>query len=759
MFSPIAGNILIIILESWRQFLNFVTILRLLVGCLNILKLMFMSRLLLLLLLGGFMAALQAQESRSGIRVTDMLQIKRAGGVEFSPDGSHVLYTVQSTVLHEKNPMDHDYRSQLWMVDASGATAPRPLTSGKTGFSQASFSPDGTAIVFVRSVDGKSQLFLLPLAGGEPIQLTDHPYGASNPKWRPDGKQLLFSASLSLAEVLADSLVNPGMALPDWNFEKPGFTDNSFLIKSDAKPDPDGSLAEIRAYLAKNEIDNKAKVFNKLNFQTETSTSSALRFSHLYVMDAVPGATPRALTRGFRSHGSPEFVGINRVLYTVGGPEGVHPDRAQGASIRLLHLDTGADTEFRSNPGYNVSLSAVSPSGRFVAYQESEIGTPRVPKLYVLPIDDVQALPVYIEFDRNKSNVQWNEDESALYFVSPSNGGSVLCRAQLANGRVERLSSEDEGISSYDLHGRQLVFAKNDVLHPSDLYVAEGDMVGNARRLTDLNGDWLALRELSIPEKYSFTNELGLEVEYWVMKPIGFEAGKTYPLLLQIHGGPSAMWGPGEASMWHEFQYFCAQGYGVVYSNPRGSGGYGEAFLRANMDDWGAGPAGDVLGALDRTIAQGWADTSKLVISGGSYAGYLVSWIIAHDQRFAAACSQRGVYDLRTFFGEGNAWRLVPSYFGGYPWDPAVYKTLERESPINYVDRIKTPYIIFHGEQDLRTGVIQSEMLYKSLKVLERPVEYVRHPGAGHEITRSGDNRQRIDQMLRTYEFFERWVR
>jgi dipeptidyl aminopeptidase/acylaminoacyl peptidase len=136
-----------------------------------------------------------------------------------------------------------------------------------------------------------------------------------------------------------------------------------------------------------------------------------------------------------------------------------------------------------------------------------------------------------------------------------------------------------------------------------------------------------------------------------------------------------------------------------------------------------------------------------------------VTWTIAHDHRFLAACAQRGVYDLFSFFGEGNAWHLVPIYFGGYPWEPAVKKVLERESPINYVQDITTPLIIFHGENDRRTGFVQSEMMFRSLKVLNRPVEYVRHPGATHEITRSGDNRQRMDQMVRTYEFFERWVR
>ena len=301
-----------------------------------------------------------------------------------------------------------------------------------------------------------------------------------------------------------------------------------------------------------------------------------------------------------------------------------------------------------------------------------------------------------------------------------------------------------------------MVYVKTRVSNPFEVYSADTDGK-NEKRLTAFNHEWVSRKAISIPVKDSFVNEKGLTIEYWVMKPANFQEGKKYPLLLQIHGGPAAMWGPGESSMWHEFQYWTSKGYGVVYSNPRGSGGYGYDFLRANMKDWGKGPMADVLTALDKTVAQGWGDTSQLFVTGGSYAGYRVAYILGHDKRFRAACSQRGVYDLRTFFGEGNAWRLIPNYFGGYPWEEEVLELLERESPINYVKNITTPYIIFHGENDLRTGVIQSEQLYKSLKVLGRPVEYVRHPGATHEITRSGNNRQRMDQMLRTWEFFERF--
>jgi dipeptidyl aminopeptidase/acylaminoacyl peptidase len=294
------------------------------------------------------------------------------------------------------------------------------------------------------------------------------------------------------------------------------------------------------------------------------------------------------------------------------------------------------------------------------------------------------------------------------------------------------------------------------------------------------------------------------------------------------------MWGPGEASMWHEFQLLAARGMGVVLSNPRGSGGYGRAFQRANRMRWGDLPARDVLGALDHAADEnGWIDESKLGVTGGSYAGYLTAWIVAHDDRFQAAVAQRGVYDLNTFFGEGNAWRLVPTHFGGYPWagddsvaydplvpsdrmniaelmagetasrlealvyelstlpqldgividslaarlSPAARRLLEsespaalgydlistrellaRNSPLTYADQITTPLLIMHGSNDLRTGVIQSEMLYRTLKVLNRDVEYVRYPDAGHDLSRGGDPQQRLDRLLRIYEFLARHV-
>ncbi len=721
---------------------------------------LFLPKMRLWLFLGGFVLGLHpvgllAQTAGKPIEVTDLLKIKTAGNVAVSPDGSMVAYTVTSILPDEKNSLEYNYETQIWMAKTDGSDAPRPFTAGKEGARQPVWSPDGRHLLFVRRVNGESQLFLASMQGGEPRQITEISTGASNPVWSPNGKMIAFTSSIPLRQVYNDSVMNPGQKDLPFSMEKPGLS-NHFLQNTGVKPDPNGTMEQVRAYLYKNETDNKAKVLDKLNFQQEASTSSEMSVTHVYTMAPLQGATPRLVTQGMLSFSNPQFV-ANTPLMVVERDrlDNLHPDRNQESAVFTIDTLGNNLQMLAGQGGFSCYSAVVSPSGKMIAYQKSQPGDVRIPRLFIQTLRTKMA-PREVVYDRNKGNLIWNADESALYFTSPSNGGAVLNHFELKTNKLSPLTATDKGVNDFDLKAGKLVFTQTEVKDPSELYAADA-MAQSGRQLTQLN-DWVKSKALSMPEKYTFKNNLGQEVEYWVMKPVGFEAGKQYPLLLEIHGGPSAMWGPGESSMWHEYQYYCSKGYGVVYSNPRGSGGYGEAFLRANRNDWGAGPTNDVLTALDKTVAQGWADTSRLLVTGGSYAGYLVAYILGHDQRFAAACAQRGVYDLRTFFGEGNAWRLVPNYFGGYPWEAETKAILERESPINYVENMHTPFIIFHGEQDLRTGVIQGEQLYKSLKVLGRPVEYVRHPGATHEITRSGNNRQRIDQMLRTWEFFERFT-
>jgi dipeptidyl aminopeptidase/acylaminoacyl peptidase len=730
-----------------------------------------------------------AQPNPRAIVATDLTRINQVGGIALSPDGTRAVYTLTSIEPNADKPGDFEYRTHLYLTNLKPGDS-RALTHGPESARQPVWSPDGRRLAFVRAVKGKSQVFVLPLDGGEAYQLTNLPTGASGPVWSPDGGRISFSSTLTMSELLADSLVNPGRKLPGWSLEKPGFSDNAFLTPpKSVTANADGSLAEIRAYLAKDVLDKKAKVINRLNFQGEATTEPELNFTHLYTAEVNETNTvtgkPRPLTRGFYSFGAATWLPDgSAVLATSNRDTLASPDRDRDIAIYQLMADgSGRRTVLLADAGKRYTNPTLSPDGRDLAVLVSPSDGVNYGHLALTTLVGGRAGTVQeVAFDRSATAMRWATATAApigkgvrvsrnrqtvsamgnmLYLLAPSNGGFPLYRLDAATRQLTQLTDETIGVGDMSVAGNSIVFAKTEVANPSELYRADvpgatAKTLTNAVKLTNHN-DWVSGKALSMPVKHVYQNSKGQPVDYWIMPPTTVEPGKKYPLLLNMHGGPTAMWGPGEGSMWHEFQYMCSRGYGVVYANPRGSGGYGLVFQQANTKDWGTGPAEDVLAAATAAAREPWADTARQVITGGSYAGYLTAWIVGHDNRFKAAFAQRGVYDLTTFLGEGNAWNLIPSYFD-YPWTPEGKRTLDSNSPYTFVENIRTPLLIKHGENDLRTGPIQSEMMYKSLKILNRPVEYVRMPGATHELSRTGDVRQRIDRILRIYEFFERFV-
>ncbi len=718
------------------------------------------------------------------IQATDLLKLKQLEAPALSPDGKWVVYVVRSIEPKPDAKDDWTYHTNLWLAPADGSSAPRQLTRGTSATAPA-WSPQGDRIAFVRAAEKeKPQIHILPVAGGEATPITKIETGAGAPRWSPDGTKILFSSSLNYAQARAALEKSGQNAKPAWTNERPGRAANDVAnwgLKKSAgkdapaavdanttagkestpKADPDGSLQERREWLAKSEADGNPRALARLNFLSESDISPEQSFAHVFVQEAREGAEAKDLTPGFVSYSGAEWMTNGQaIVCAAGGDATAHPDRVLTSNLFLVDAAGGGVREFRKLPENSVLAPQPSPDGQWVAftvtrgqlfsYEQSAVG--------VVATSGGEPKILTRAQDRSATNLQWSADSSAIYYIVADRGRFPLCRVSLASGLFEVLTPETGwGVRDYALNRATLAQVVTHPGNPSELHVADVN-ARSSKPISSHNAAWIDTRQLSAIEEHALTNDRGQTVQYWTLKPTTLEAGRKYPLLLQIHGGPAAMWGPGEESMWLEFQYFAARGYAIVFANPRGSGGYGKDFQRANYRDWGAGPAADVLAAANEAAKQPFVDASRQVVTGGSYGGYLTAWIIGHDHRFKAAVAQRGVYDLLTFFGEGNAWRLVPLAWGGYPWEPGLREILTEQSPLTYVADIKTPLLIQHGDNDRRTGFVQSEMLLKSLKVLGRDVESVRYPRATHEMSRSGEPKQRLDSLVRYEEFFRRYL-
>jgi len=742
-----------------------------------------------------------------------------------------------------------DGTPQIFVLSLTGGE-PVQLTDAPHGATDPVWSPRGDRLLFATTVPGDA----VRDRGGPPVP-SERPGRSPRDTLRtvaPDTAVVLRdSTTLDPVDTLDVALRDSLRLLSD----SLGLLRDTVRLAPDRtglRASPDGDLLQVRKWLDRRRSDGDAHVTHRLDFQGEQALDPSVSYRHYRVV-SVPEtlfhgtAGPRRsqpVTQGPRSFADAAWLpNGSQIVVSAPPASDRHPDRVRDRDLFLAEVDGSGLRRLLDLEHYALSDPRITPDGTTVAFRAHDLRTPGYTQAEIgLFALDGRTKPQLIteDFDRDVSAPTWSPDGWYLYTTAPSEGGVPLYRlapfgrsdttdapdAPLIDGegasrdtfaidtsmtrRVprERLTAQTRGVQSFDVTEASVAYVASSAANPSELYA---NTVGFSReqRLSRHNA-WIENRRLATPQRFTVTRDT-LTIDAWVMRPPTLADTSRAPLLLQIHGGPMSMWGPAEPTMWHEFQYLAAQGYAVVFANPRGSGGYGNRFRRLNAQDWGPGPAGDVLAAADAAAERSWIDASQQVVTGGSYGGYLTAWIVSQTDRFDAAVTQRGVYDLPTFFGEGNAWRLVPYHFGGYPWDGSLpppagtsdslaasapdasgtpgsessategadappadafsassvtpadtllspRDALIRNSPMTYAHRIRTPLLILHGSQDLRTGVSQSERLYRTLKVLERPVEYVRYPGAGHDLSRSGAPIQRLDRVLRIHEFFARYV-
>jgi dipeptidyl aminopeptidase/acylaminoacyl peptidase len=691
-------------------------------------------------------APADAQERRP-LTALDLYHLETASNVALSPDGGHAVY-----VLTSVDSAENRVRRDLWQVGTDGAGQPRRLTwTGTSNLGSPAYSPDGRNVAFTTARAGRTQIWILPLAaGGEAWPLTALETGASDPIWSPDGRMIAFTSSLTPRQLTEDSV--PADAAVD--------VVDAGAIR-DIDDDREAALRAIRAKLRDNAARNDPRVVTRLDYLGETSIQDE-RYSQIHVVGVEPDAIPSRLTSGEFSSSSPSWSPDGRFLVYSARPPlaAYHPDYERESDLYVIPVGGGEPRRI-SEPGYAESSPAYTPDGEHIVYVRrhvmAAVPTAVNSELVVMRADGSDRRSVTAAMDRAVGGYAIARD-GWLYFTVPSEGAVGLHRTRIGRIRPEQVVGGARGVLSFDVANGVVAWAQMEPSRPSDLFVARADG-RRERRLTALNDSLLAEVYVGEYNEIRYRSFDGRRIQGWYILPMDRSLGASARLAVEIHGGPHAMWGPGEASMWLEYQMLAGAGYTVFFSNPRGSGGYGEESLRSIYRDWGSSPARDILIGADSVLARGLANPDRQVVTGGSYAGFMTAWLIAKEapRRFRAAVAARGVYDLGIWYGSSNTWRLLEGEFGVRPWED--WEIIREQSPLTYVENIETPLLLLHADTDFRTTIASAEALYRAMTVLGKTVEFVRYPREGHELTRSGEPGHRIDHMLRTLEFFERGER
>ena len=645
----------------------------------------------------------------------DVFGLEWAADPQISPDGSRIVYVRAANDIRKDG-----VRTDLWIVKADGTDHRALTSSGRAG--SPVWSPDGGRLLFVEGGEDGAQLWVRWTDTGQNARLTNLLRSPGAISWSPDGRWIAFS-----------------MLVPD--------PERPFEVEMPAKPE--GA-----------EWAPPMKVIHEMSYRADGAGYLEEAHAQLFVIPA-EGGVPRQLTSGPWDHGGPlSWMPDSRsIVFSANRHEDAEHDPLNSEVYRVSVAD-GQVTQLTDRQGPDGN-PAISPDGRSIAYLgfDDRYQGYQVTRLYVMNADGTDPRVLTDGWDRDMANPVWAADGRGIYVSVDDEGRTKIARVTLTKGAETVVDGEVSGLSlgrpytsgSYSVARTGAVaFTMGDPYHPADVGLAPGR--GEARRLTDLNADLLDGKKLGQVEEIWFTSSFdGRRIQGWVMTPPDFDPARKYPLILEIHGGPFAAYGPHFAA---EDQLYAAAGYVVLYTNPRGSTSYGEEFGNLIHHAYPSHDYDDLMSGVDAVIDRGFVDPDRLFVTGGSGGGVLSAWIVGHTDRFRAAAVQKPVINWYSFVlnSDGPAF-FYRYWFPGPPWEHERHY-MER-SPLAYVGNVSTPTMLITGEEDYRTPISESEQYYAALQIRGVPSVLVRVPEASHGIANRPS--QLIGKVAHILGWFGKW--
>ncbi|WP_047979826.1 S9 family peptidase [Ornithinibacillus contaminans] len=664
--------------------------------------------------------------AKRAITAEDFMKLEILSDPQLSPDGSTYAYV--STTVNDKK----EYESNL-LVQKLDNHSTKQWTFGHDKNGSPRFSPDGSTIVFQSNRSGVPQLWILPTDGGEAKQLTTFKYGAVNPFWSKDGKFIIFTASLEQD----DDVTNQNeLSKEERQKEHDEKSKQPLIVKNlRYKSDAQGFL------------DNKKSQIILYDIEKETFTQVTRGNHHHAYQDISPDGTTILFAGNLSEDADYE---IKNDVYTL-----------NIATKEITKLTDGEGTYYTAR---------FSPSGTKIAFlgNKQQFANATLTELYIYDSETKETICLSENWDfqlgdliagdsrlgSSETGPIWSKDENRLFFIGSDHGATNLYEANLQGELTERYNVDSHVFGfSYNPANDSFVIGVSKTTDPCNFYLLDAD--SQEKQLTDTNKAFLEEVAINKPESISFKAKDGWDVHGWLLRPIGFEEGKKYPLVLEVHGGPHTMYGQ---TFFHEMQLLAAKGYVVLYTNPRGSHGYGQSFVDACRHDYGGSDYTDLMTAVDYALeTYDFIDENRLGVTGGSYGGFMTNWIVGHTNRFKAAVTQRSISNWLSFYGVSDIGYFFNKMQHGSNLleDP---EALWDISPLKYADQVETPLLILHGELDYRCPIEQGEQFYVALKHLKKEVEFVRFPGANHELSRSGKPEMRVERLNHICRWFESYL-